>query len=107
MECKEAEKQIPDFIGKNMDYLALKDFAEHVENCPKCKEELTIQFLIDEGLVRLEEGSAFDLNRELRIRIMEAKRKIHRHDRAISFGVVLEYAVMLGVAAAVCIIIFG
>ena len=27
-ECKEAEKQIPDFIGKNMDYLALKDFAE-------------------------------------------------------------------------------
>lgn len=107
MECKEFEKRILDFIKRKMDYITLKSFAEHMEKCPKCKDELTIQFLIEEGLVRLEEGSAFDLNRELRIRMMEAKRKIHRHDRAISFGVVLEYAVMLGVAAAVCIIIFG
>ena len=61
MECKEFEKRIPDFIKKKLDYITLKSFAEHVESCSKCREELTIQFLIDEGLIRLEEGNAFDL----------------------------------------------
>ena len=107
MECKEFEKKISDFIKRKMDYVTLKSFAEHVEKCPKCKEELTIQFLIDEGLVRLEEGSAFDLNHELRVRMAEAKKKIHRHDRVISAGVVFEYAVMLGIAVVICLIIFG
>ena len=106
MECKEVEKQIPDFISKKMDYLALKDFAEHVENCPKCKEELTIQFLIDEGLVRLEEGSAFDLNYELWVRMNEAEKKIHRNDRVITVGTVFEYIAMAAIVAVVISIIF-
>lgn len=106
MECKEVEKQIPDFIGKKMDYVALKEFAEHVENCPKCKEELTIQFLIDEGLVRLEEGSAFDLNHELWVRMNEAGKKIRRNDLVINVGTVFEYIVMAAIAAVVISIIF-
>ena len=106
MECKDVEKQVPDFIGKKMDYVALKDFAEHVENCPKCKEELTIQFLIEEGLVRLEEGSAFDLNHELWARMNEAEKKIHRNDRVIIVGVVFEYIAMAAIAAVVISIIF-
>ena len=107
MECIEFEKRIPDFIKRKLDYVTLKAFAEHVEKCPKCKEELTIQFLIDEGLVRLEEGNAFDLNYELRVRMAEARKKIRRHDRVISAGVVAQYAVMLGIAAGICYIIFG
>lgn len=107
MECTEFEKIIPDFIKRKMNYVTLKAFAEHVENCPRCKEELTIQFLIDEGLVRLEEGNAFDLNRELRMRMAEAKKKIRRHDRVISAGVVAQYGAMIGIAVGICYIIFG
>ena len=106
MECKEFEKQIPDFIGKKLDYVALKAFAEHVESCPKCGEELTIQFLIDEGLVRLEEGSAFDLKTELWTRMNEAEKKIRRNDRIVVIGAVFEYIAMAAVAAVVISIIF-
>ncbi len=106
MECKEFEKQIPDFIAKKLDYVALKAFAEHVENCPKCEEELTIRFLIEEGLVRLEEGSAFDLKYELWTRKNEAEKKIRRNDRVIAIGTVFEYIAMAAVAAVVMSIIF-
>ena len=102
MECKVFEKRIPDFINRKLDYVTLKSFVEHMESCPKCKEELTIQFLIEEGLVRLEEGSAFDLKEELRIRMEDASRKIRRHDCMVRIGAVFEYFVMLGM---ICVVI--
>jgi len=101
MDCKVFEKQIPDFIGRKMDYLTLKSFRKHMRACKICREELTIRFLIDEGLTRLEEGSAFDLNLELRKRIYEAEKKIRRNDFAIRVGRVFEYLIMLGILAAI------
>lgn len=101
MECKTFEKRIPDFMGRKLDYVTLKKFLDHMENCPACKEELTIQFLMEEGLVRLEEGSAFDLKHELNIRMEEATRKIRRHDRMVHIGAIFEYIIMLGVAVVV------
>ena len=35
-----------------------------MQECPGCKEELVIQFLVTEGMQRLEDGDAFDLQRE-------------------------------------------
>ena len=106
MDCREFEKWIPDFIGRKMDYLTLKAFRKHMRECKNCKEELTIKFLIDEGLVRLEEGNTFDLNLELRKRIYEAEKKIRRHDRYIRVGAVFEYIVMIGIVGVVAGIIF-
>lgn len=105
MDCKEFENLIPDFIYRKQDYLTLKAFRKHMRKCKVCREELTIRFLIDEGLVRLEEGSAFDLNLELRKRIYEAEKKIGRHDFFLRVGAVFEYIVMLGIAAVVALII--
>lgn len=103
MECKEYEKRIPGFIKRKLDYVTLKAFTEHLKSCSKCREELTIQFLIDEGLLRLEEGSAFDLNYELRMRMQEAEKKIQRNDLVITVGTVFEYIIM----AAIAVIVIG
>lgn len=107
MDCKEFEKKIPDFIKKDMDFITLKRFMQHGHRCAKCKEELTIQFLIDEGLVRLEEGSAFDLNYELRSRVQEAEKKIRRHEFMLRLGMYVEVAVMVAAAGIVLQIILG
>ncbi len=106
MDCKEFEKRIPGFIKRKLDYVTLKAFIEHLEDCSKCREELTIQFLIDEGLVRLEEGSAFDLSYELRVRFHEADKKIHRNNLMITVGKVFEYIVMAVITVVVISIIF-
>ena len=52
MNCKEFEKNIPDFIAGKLDFQTLQEFGEHMRECPGCKEELVIQFLVTEGMQR-------------------------------------------------------
>ena len=90
IDCKKFEKLIPDFIARKMDYPTLKNFVSHMEQCEDCKEELVIQFLVSEGIQRLEDGSAFDLQAELDQRIEESKQKIKLHGSFMSLGLGLE-----------------
>ena len=90
MDCKEFEKLIPDFIARKTDYLTLKRFCEHIECCEDCKEELTIKILVTEGIHRLEDGSAFDLQAEMRKRLEEAKKKIQGSGRMLRVAMVME-----------------
>lgn len=90
MDCKEFERLIPGFIEQKLDYPSLKCFIEHMEQCPDCKEELTIQFLVTEGTQRLEDGGAFDLQKELNQRLEESKRKLKIHGRFMKLGIVME-----------------
>ena len=53
-------------------------------------QELVIQFLVTEGMQRLEDGDAFDLQRELELRLAEAKRKVRFHMAFLKTGAVLE-----------------
>lgn len=105
MDCKEFERLIPGFIKGQLDYRTLRKFSEHMEGCAECKEELVIQFLVIEGMVHLEEGNAFDLQKELDIRLHEARRRIRIHDSFIYVGQMLEtFAVLLLIAAVIWII---
>ena len=90
MNCKEFEKNIPDFIAGKLDFQTLQEFGGHMRECPGCKEELVIQFLVTEGMQRLEDGDAFDLQRELELRLAEAKRKVRFHMAFLKTGAVLE-----------------
>lgn len=102
MDCKEAEKLISAFIEKKLNHKQLKQFLAHVDTCPECREELTIQFLISEGMVRLEQGSAFDLQKELDARMDAAAHEIRMHNTVKYIGVTLEVVAML----AIVVIIF-
>lgn len=101
MDCKEFERLIPDFIAQKLDYQTLIEFSEHMETCGDCKEELVIQFLVSEGMQRLEEGNAFDLQSELDERLNEANRKIKFHSSFLFVGAVLEIVAVIGLAGVV------
>lgn len=73
MTCEMAEKQVPEFIRGEMDAGTARQFLEHIDRCPSCMEELSIQFLVTVGMERLEEGEAFNLNRELGARINQTR----------------------------------
>lgn len=90
MDCKEYEKMISAYIAQKLDYYSLKRFCEHTEHCEECKEELTIQYLTTEGIQRLEDGGAFDLQRELNQYREDAKRKICFHGAFLQAGLALE-----------------
>lgn len=101
MNCKEFEKLIPGFIEDRLDYSSMKRFSEHMEKCDNCKEELVIQLLVTEGVQRLEDGRAFDLQKELDRRMNRIKRKIRIHGNMIRMGIAMEIAavgLLIGIA---------
>lgn len=106
MTCKDAEKLIPIFINNELNYRELEQFIDHIEDCPDCKEEMSIQFLITEGMVRLEDGSAFDLNWELRnlMEVSKAKIKVHRGMQYLGIG--LEIAALTVILIVIMVILF-
>lgn len=77
LTCKQEEKLILPFIRDTLDNRTKRQFLNHLDHCDQCLEELSIQFLVTIGMQRLENGDAFDLNRELRGRIATERRHLH------------------------------
>ncbi len=71
-----ATKMIPSFIADELSFRELEQFMEHIDECESCKEELSIQFLVEVGLNSLEAGNTFDLQQELNIALEEAAKRV-------------------------------
>lgn len=78
MNCKEAEKLIPAFLVKQLNNQELEQFLIHMEECPECMEELTIQYLVMTGTSLIEEGKSFDLGKALDLLLSEAKGRVQK-----------------------------
>lgn len=90
MNCKEAEKMIPLFLEDELDTDDLREFKAHIEKCPECNEELSIQFLVTVGLESLETGNVFDLQHELLWRMEDVDQRLQRSENMQWFLYVLE-----------------
>ena len=94
MNCYECKKKIKDFLDDSLNSKTTIEFVNHVKGCKDCMEELSIEFLVNEGLKRLDTATSFDLDRELNEKIDQAyaKARFNRH-----FAVIISI-VMFGVA---------
>ena len=81
MNCVETQKEIQSFLNWELNDEDAEEFIAHVYECPICKEELAIQYLIAEGMKHLEDGSAFDLNHELADRLDSSMVNIHKKQK--------------------------
>ena len=100
MNCKKAVSLIPAYLEDSLDAKDLQAFLEHIDNCPDCSEELSIQFLITEGLSTLSTGDSYDLQTAMTDRVRESHREISVHNRLFmirNIGVIL--VVLFAVAA--------
>ncbi len=100
MDCKEFQRMIPDFLEDELDNYSLEDFLNHIEKCKNCKEELTIQFLIDAGIQRLEDGSTFNLSNELQSTIGDAWQRLRMRKRLLKTAYFLQVIVFAELVAA-------
>ena len=101
MDCKEFERLIPDYIMDKLNYESLNRFSEHMEHCEECREELVIQFLVTEGIQRLEDGNVFDLQGELNERLEETRKRVMRNRLFLRVGLGLEVAAVGLLAAGI------
>ncbi len=98
MECKEVQKNIHSFIDEQLDSKECLAFVEHIKNCPSCKEELSIEFLVITGLQRLDDAEAFDLQKELVEKIKNNEEKALQRQKMsrIGFLLIIFLAVIAG-----------
>lgn len=90
MDCTEIQKEITPFLARELDDKTAEKFVLHVKKCDECKEELAISYLVTEGMKHLEDGSAFDLNKELSGRLDETIVGIIKRRNVTSFLVAVE-----------------
>ncbi len=66
---------ISDFIDDGLEDASLAAFIDHLNTCENCREELSIQFLIEKGFEKLDTGGTINLNRDMKEYIeLETKR---------------------------------
>ena len=104
MTCKAAEKLIPVFLEDDLDTDDLREFMEHIEECGECKEELSIQFLVKEGLSRLEAGSVFDLKNELEYRIGMEEHALKMRESLMWLSYLLDGLVVIAAIVLVALV---
>ena len=97
---------IPQFLSDDLTTEELREFMEHIENCTDCKEELTIEFLVSEGLARLENGAVFDLQKELSERIATAERYLHWRENVQMLLYILEGLVAVEAITVAALFVF-
>ena len=97
MDCKELQKNIAAFLDEELDTKSAERFLNHIEQCPECREELSIQYLVKEGMVRLEEGGSFDLGKDLKNLINGSYKKIKNKRIANAIIYSMEFFAILAV----------
>ncbi len=78
MDCKQAEKLIPQFLNNSIEPKVTNSFLEHMDSCESCMEELSIQYLVMTGTTHLEDGDSYDLQAELDKKMINAKKAVKR-----------------------------
>lgn len=107
LQCSKVTKMIPAFISDELSYKELEQFMEHIEECDSCREELSIQFLVEVGLNSLEAGNTFDLQQELNLALEEAEKRVqvYRFFRQSAF-VLACIGIAAGVIGLILLVLF-
>lgn len=101
MDCKETQRCIHLFLKDELEGTAQEEeFVEHVCSCSECMEELTIEYLLSEGINRLENADEIDVQKELEEMLNRAMLHVRRRKQ-------LKAGLFLLASMLICIILLG
>ena len=100
MDCKETQHCIHSFLKDELDDGTAQKFVEHIRSCNDCMEELTIEYLLSEGMSRLENADDIDVQKELEDRLNRQMARVRRKKQ-------LKAGLFLLISMLCCIILLG
>lgn len=103
LDCKSIEKMIPIYLEDKLEAYQMLALLNHVKKCQECKEELSIQYMVSEGLTRAEEENNYNLVEGLDLKIKDSYKKIKAHD-VVFFG--FSFCLVLSVCLIIAAIMF-
>lgn len=107
MDCRTAERLIIRFINDDMHKDEVESFVDHINTCEMCREELSIQYLVAEGMNRLESGGTFALQEELEDKLEQARRRAVMRKWVKRTFYALEIAAIIGIVCIAVAVILG
>lgn len=105
-DCKLIEKKIPLYLAGKLSVKETKDFIDHVQGCKDCKDELTIQYMVSEGLSKAESDNEYNLLKGLEQKLSGSRQMIKKY-RITLFFVLLFVIASLALFAAVIYLILS
>ena len=99
MDCNEAQRCIHLFLKDELEGKE-KEFVRHVRSCSECMEELSIEYLLFEGIDRLENADKIDLQKELERMLDGALIRVRRLKQ-------LKAGLFLLASLIICMMFFG
>lgn len=106
INCKVIEKKIPAYLSGNLSVKETKAFIKHVQECKDCKDELTIQYMVSEGLSKAESDNEYNLLKGLEQKLSGSRQMIKKY-RITLFFVLLFVIASLALFAAVIYLILS
>lgn len=106
INCKVIEKKIPAYLSGSLSVKETKAFVNHVQECKDCKDELTIQYMVSEGLSKAESDNEYNLLKGLEQKLSGSRQMIKKY-RITLFFVLLFVIASLALFAAVIYLILS
>jgi hypothetical protein len=97
---------IPRYQAEALSTKELKAFLSHIDECAECQEELAIHYLINEGIMRLEDGEAFDLPQILEAHRNRAAAQLKRRSVMQMLVYIFEVLIVWAVIAGLLLVFF-
>ena len=93
---------IPAFFDDSLGDPELRNFLQHYDSCSECRDEVSIHYLIHEGLARVESGTAFNCEREMNEYLDAERTRLLRREcfTRLTFGVEIFTVVLFAVSIA-------
>jgi len=105
MNCKEFEKQMPDYQADMLSTKELNEFMTHLSECDACQEELAIHYLVHDGIMHLEDGKAFDLKKIMESHKERSLKQLKRRRIISRFIFGLEALIVIALIVVVILIV--
>lgn len=81
MDCKETQRLIRMFLKNELKDQERYAFIQHIRSCKECMDELSLSFIVTEGVNMLDEDASIDLNAELNRLLDIGEYRSHFHLR--------------------------
>jgi len=81
VDCREAQGLIVPFIKSELTMEQAKTFFQHIDNCPDCKEELEVYYMMMVGMKELDEDNpkSLDLHSQFEELLDRSRTEINKH----------------------------
>lgn len=98
-ECKDIESLIPGYLEGRLEVGDARRLLAHLKACPDCRDEMEINFLLEEGIRRVESGETLNLDSELDKKLHATEETLLLLDRIRSGIYIVEGTAAFMIAA--------